>query len=103
MKIGTKYCGGCNPLYNRVGVVERIKERLDDIIDFVSYEVEDIQGVIVIIGFPAACINPAFSVGYPVWLLTHEQDIENVIEKIVEEETVVPAKGTFIVNDNDPA
>jgi hypothetical protein len=85
VKIGIKYCGGCNPLYDRVGAVKRIKERLDDRIDLVSYEVEDIAGVLVVAGCPTACIDPAFFVGYPVWLLTHEQDIENIIEEIAEE------------------
>ena len=26
MKIGIKYCGGCNPRYNRTAVVSRLKK-----------------------------------------------------------------------------
>lgn len=27
MRIGVKYCGGCNPRYDRVALVDRIKEQ----------------------------------------------------------------------------
>ena len=28
IRLGIRYCGGCNPAYDRLGLVERIRERL---------------------------------------------------------------------------
>jgi hypothetical protein len=38
IKIGVKYCGGCNPAYDRVALVEKIRASLKGEAEFVSPE-----------------------------------------------------------------
>ena len=42
MKIGLKYCGGCNPVYDRTAAVEDLKSSLTDLnISFTPYRGDD--------------------------------------------------------------
>ncbi|MBW9171041.1 hypothetical protein [Clostridium estertheticum] len=58
MKIGIKYCGGCNPTYERIDVVLRIKKKIGT-----SQNIETIkQGifydiVIILCGCSRACAS----------------------------------------------
>jgi len=55
MKVAIKYCGGCNPDYNRVALVECIEERLNGKVEFVSAEDENIDPVLAVEGSKTAC------------------------------------------------
>jgi hypothetical protein len=54
-RVAIKYCGGCNPDYDRVGLVKRIKQSLDGRVEFVSLEDENIDLLLAIEGCPTAC------------------------------------------------
>jgi hypothetical protein len=54
-RIAIKYCGGCNPDYDRVVLVKRIKENLNDLVEFVSLDDRDIDLVLAIEGCQTAC------------------------------------------------
>ncbi|MCH1983180.1 hypothetical protein MCG98_11445 [Ruminococcus sp. OA3] len=42
MILGIKYCGGCNPVYDRVAAVNELKESLKDLeISFTPYRAEE--------------------------------------------------------------
>jgi len=81
-KIGLKYCGGCTPRYDRVQAVATIKKRLAERVEFVSYENRDVEGVLVVVGCPTACVDLTPFEGYPVWVVTSLQDAEGFVEKI---------------------
>ena len=46
--MGIKYCGGCNPDYDRVALFKMIEERLKGHVRFISPEGADINLVLVI-------------------------------------------------------
>jgi len=81
-KIGLKYCGGCAPQYDRVQTVASIKRRLAGRAEFVSYENRDVEGILVVVGCPTACVDLRPFEGRPLWVVTSEQDAEGFIEKI---------------------
>ncbi len=85
-KIGLKYCGGCTPQYDRVQAVVSIKRRLAGRIEFVSYEDRDVEGVLVVVGCPTACVDIKPFEGFPVWVITSERDIGSFVEKILQME-----------------
>ena len=54
-KIGIKYCGGCNPTYERVEVIEKVQFRLGDQFLCHHHGDEDIEALILVSGCPRAC------------------------------------------------
>ena len=58
LRIAFKYCGGCNPDYDRVSVAEAIRSRLADEVEFsAAGERDDIDIVLVLTGCETACIE----------------------------------------------
>lgn len=57
MQIGVKYCGGCNPRYDRTGLVARLKQELGSGVEWVNAgTAEDpMDFVLVVCGCTAAC------------------------------------------------
>ena len=55
MKIGVKFCGGCDPVYDRVEYFESIKEAAGDHLDWVSYDSSAFETLLVINGCGRAC------------------------------------------------
>lgn len=54
-KIGIKYCGGCNPTYERVEMVERVQSRLKDRFLFLRYDQQNLDVLVLINGCPRSC------------------------------------------------
>ena len=57
MKVAIKYCGGCNPDYDRVALVKRLEERLIGKVEFVSAEDENIDLILAVEGCKTACAD----------------------------------------------
>ena len=57
MKVAIKYCGGCNPDYDRVAIAKRMKQSLNGKVEFVSPDDESIDLVLVIEGCQTACAD----------------------------------------------
>ena len=55
MKIGVKFCGGCDPVYDRVEYFESIKEAAGDHLGWVSYDSSALEILLVINGCGRAC------------------------------------------------
>ena len=55
LKIGLRYCGGCNPRYDRVKVVEKLKKLLPDVEFFNAEEGGDYSAVLIVSGCPTQC------------------------------------------------
>jgi hypothetical protein len=55
LRIGVKYCGGCNPSYERVEIVQRIQSRLNGRLLFVRYDEQNIDGMVFMSGCHRAC------------------------------------------------
>ena len=57
MIVDIKYCGGCNPEYDRVPLVEQIICVLKGKVEFVSAQSEEIELVLAVQGCATACAN----------------------------------------------
>ena len=79
-RIGLKYCGGCNPQYDRVQAVASIRKQLEEKVELVSYEDQDIEGALVVTGCPTACIDMKPFAGRPLWVVTSPQEVERFIK-----------------------
>ena len=80
-KIGIKYCGGCNPSYERVEMIERVKFRFDDRFIFLCHDEPNIDVFILVNGCQRACaskdLNP---LKIPLYSVTGENDNEKLID-----------------------
>ena len=56
-KIGIKYCGGCNPSYERVEVVQRVQSLFKDRFIFSVDDLQDSDRMVLVSGCPRACAN----------------------------------------------
>lgn len=57
VKVGLKYCGGCNPTFNRVEFVKDLTASLDSVVEWVSFEDEGISCLLIVNGCEIACVN----------------------------------------------
>lgn len=57
MRIGIKYCGGCNPFYDRKAEVEKLERNLKDIRFEPVQPGESYDRVLLVCGCPRACIR----------------------------------------------
>ena len=57
MRIGIKYCGGCNPKYDRVGALEKAKKELENHLFFYVKDKEIYDYIFVICGCHAICAS----------------------------------------------
>lgn len=56
-RVAVKYCGGCNPSYDRVRYVERVRGAAGDQIEWVSLEADRIEVVLVVGGCDRQCVE----------------------------------------------
>ena len=82
LRIRIKFCGGCNPDYDRVGLAERIKEELRGKIEFVSSGVEAVDLVVAIQGCETACADLHEFQGCEIHILTCTEDADRLIQDI---------------------
>ena len=84
LKVGIKYCGGCNPDYDRVALFKMIEERLKGKIKFVFPEGADINLVLVIEGCKTACADLTSFDGKIIFKITQSEDAKYFIQKILD-------------------
>ena len=81
MKIGVKYCGGCNPYYNRIKAAQFIKQSLPGHMFLPYVQGETYDAVLVVCGCTAACANAEEASVY----LTSQDDIKKVLDRLKNE------------------
>ena len=57
LRVGIKYCGGCNPEYDRVDLVEQIRKSLEGKVSFVPIENKQIDIILAVQGYKTACAD----------------------------------------------
>ena len=83
-KIGIKYCGGCNPEYERVELIRRIQVLLQDRFLLLGYEERDLCAMVFVEGCPRACAgNDSNHQELPSRSITEEIDFENLIDWLI--------------------
>jgi hypothetical protein len=82
LRVRVKYCGGCNPNYDRIALAQKIKDTLPDNIEIVSSNADDYDLVVVIQGCETACADLSAFQGCPIHSLTCMEDAESLMERI---------------------
>ena len=57
MRVGIKYCGGCDPAYDRLDYVNRIQEAAGSRIEWVRYDEQGLDALLLVCGCDAECIE----------------------------------------------
>ena len=82
LKIGIKYCGGCNPEYDRVALVNYIEERLQEKATFLSPESEEPDLILAIQGCGTACADLTQFKGRLVYIVKGRKDADTFLKSI---------------------
>lgn len=83
MKIGIKYCGGCNPRYDRKDIVTRLEDEYKDLIINLINKNEDYDLVIILCGCSSCCINDEDLMGkYGKVIVAQDKDYINILNTI---------------------
>jgi len=81
LRIGIKYCGGCNPNYDRGALVSKIEDQLPQQILWVSPE-ENADLIIAVQGCPTACADLSPFDASKVFQIKDEADLQPLIKKL---------------------
>jgi hypothetical protein len=80
-KIGIKYCGGCNPNYERVEMVRRVKSLMGDRFLFLRNDQQGLDALVLINGCHRACAGQDLNqTKIPNRSFTEEREFESLIE-----------------------
>ena len=79
MKVAIKYCGGCNPDYDRVALVKYIEKSLHGKVEFVSAEDENINLVLAVEGCKTACADLSAFKDIRIRFITKIEDAEEFL------------------------
>ena len=82
IKVGLKYCGGCRAGYDRVAMVDSIRERLAQKVEFVAAESEDAQMILIVTGCSTACAKLDKVSDLPIRYITSPEDAERWMAQI---------------------
>ena len=82
MKIAIKYCGGCNPDFDRVALVKRIEKRLKGKAELVSQEDDGIDLVLGVEGCKTACADLGVFKGLKIFIISKIEDAEELLQEL---------------------
>jgi hypothetical protein len=82
LKIGIKYCGGCNPEYDRVGLVRHIKEKLKGSGVSFSYESREADLVVAVQGCETACADLSGLDPQKIRIITDPEQAQKLVQEI---------------------
>ena len=85
VKMGLKYCGGCNPEYDRVALVRHIEESLQGRVKFVSPEGEGVGLILAVEGCSTACADLSAFQGKEIRVITTIDGADRFIQEIREQ------------------
>jgi len=80
LRIGIKYCGGCNPLYERVEMIQQAQSQLKDRFLFLRHDEPDIDVLVLMSGCHRTCAGKDLNtVKIPLCSVTVENDFDTLI------------------------
>ena len=82
VQVGLKYCGGCNPEYDRVAMVKHIQESLQDKVELVKPESEGVGLIVAVEGCSTACADLSAFQGMEIRVITTIDGAERFIKEI---------------------
>ncbi len=85
IKVAVKFCGGCDPTYERREYLEKIKSAAGDRIQWVSIRESGIEAILLISGCPKACPEEHLQGPVPiVSIKTDDIDPQRVADMLIE-------------------
>ncbi len=82
-KIGVRYCGGCNPTYERVEMIERVESQMKDQLLFLRHD-QDVEGLVLINGCLRACASENLNLlELPNFSVAGEGDFRSLINWLI--------------------
>ena len=75
--IGLKYCGGCNPRYDRIETVRRIRNELGGTVRFVPPGDPGVDSVLAVMGCETACVDLSSFEGKRICIITSREEADN--------------------------
>ena len=85
LKVGIKYCGGCNPGYDRVALADYIKKSLHGRVDFVPLDSDGIDLVLAVEGCKTCCADLSPFQGKPIHFISQIEDAGKFLQKIIDQ------------------
>ena len=82
IKVGIKYCGGCNPVYDRVAAVKEMEERLRGKAVLVPWHDDSADAVVIVAGCATSCVDGEPFAGRPLWRVNRPEDMESVLKEL---------------------
>lgn len=79
-KVGIKYCGGCNPSYERAEIAHRVQSQFNHPLHFVHHDQPDIDALTFMSGCQKACAAQDLNRTIPHYSVTDENDFEALID-----------------------
>lgn len=80
-KIGIKYCGGCNPTYERVEMIQVVQSLAKKRFLFLGHDQQDLDGVIAVNGCPRVCAVKDLKPGEaPYYSIAGKGDLNSLLE-----------------------
>lgn len=87
-RVALKYCGGCNPDYDRVSVAESIRDRLEGQVEFVAAaDCNDIDIILVLAGCGTACADLSAFEGCETILIHSVEDADREVAAILQRQS----------------
>ena len=99
MICGVRFCGGCNPRYDRGKALEKIKEQNKDVDFRIAEEGETYDHLLVIGGCTNCCASHCqFSTRKGLTKMWDEKHINEVLKKIDEIKSKEKAKRMYVIS-----
>jgi hypothetical protein len=80
LRVRIKYCGGCNPNYDRAALVEQMKARLKGAIEWVSSEGGAFDLVLAVHGCETACADLTAFDGHEIHDIASPEDAHEFMQ-----------------------
>jgi len=83
LKIYIKFCGGCNPRYDRVETLKYIKGELENRAEFISQDYRDADMVLAIMGCETGCADIRCFTGKTVIPILSREQAESFVRDFI--------------------
>jgi hypothetical protein len=81
-RVRIKYCGGCNPDYDRTALVEDVKARLKGVVSWTSGDTDPFDRVLAVHGCKTACADVTAVSPDAVFHITSPEDAEAFVAQM---------------------
>lgn len=88
-KIALKYCGGCNPSFDRAEYVQKIKSAAEGIIEWSNLDDGKYEKILLILGCATECLKKNFDLlekGIVVSISNNDQNPDKIVKQLLSED-----------------